>query len=125
MCVLIDEVESLTAARRAAVAGSEPADAVRAVNALLTQLDALKRRPNILVRRCLGWHSHAWGRCWRTVAMQDLDGACLHLVSIHIARPRCTCFRTSTNPFRGASFARHLHTQLSAGHAGADNIQHH
>ena len=50
MCVLIDEVESLTAARRAAVAGSEPADAVRAVNALLTQLDALKRRPNVLVR---------------------------------------------------------------------------
>ncbi|KAK9827303.1 hypothetical protein WJX81_002617 [Elliptochloris bilobata] len=49
VCVLIDEVESLTAARRAAVAGSEPADAVRAVNALLTQLDALKRRPNVLV----------------------------------------------------------------------------
>jgi len=49
--VLIDEVESLTAARRAAVAGSEPADAVRAVNAVLTQLDALKRRPNVLVRR--------------------------------------------------------------------------
>ncbi len=50
VCVLIDEVESLTAARRAAVAGSEPADAVRAVNAVLTQLDALKRRPNVLVR---------------------------------------------------------------------------
>ena len=29
MCVLIDEVESLTAARKAAVSGSEPADAVR------------------------------------------------------------------------------------------------
>lgn len=54
MCVLIDEVESLTAARKAAVSGSEPADAVRAVNALLTQLDALKRRPNVLV--CL-FHS--------------------------------------------------------------------
>ena len=54
MCVLIDEVESLTAARRAAVAGSEPADAVRAVNALLTQLDALKRRPNVLVRALAG-----------------------------------------------------------------------
>ena len=63
VCVLIDEVESLTAARRAAVAGSEPADAVRAVNALLTQLDALKRRPNVLVRRWLGLHNHAWGLC--------------------------------------------------------------
>ena len=47
--ILIDEVESLTAARKAAVAGSEPADAIRAVNALLTHLDALKRRPNVMV----------------------------------------------------------------------------
>ena len=72
VCVLIDEVESLTAARRAAVAGSEPADAVRAVNALLTQLDALKRRPNVLVRRWLGLQSHAWCMCWLTVAMSRL-----------------------------------------------------
>ena len=71
VCVLIDEVESLTAARRAAVAGSEPADAVRAINALLTQLDALKRRPNVLVRHWLGLHSHAWGMCWLTMAMQE------------------------------------------------------
>eukprot|EP00873_Tetraselmis_striata_P007007 jgi/Tetstr1/427271/TSEL_001724.t1 len=47
--VLIDEVESLTAARKAAVSGSEPSDAIRAVNALLTQLDALKSRPNVMV----------------------------------------------------------------------------
>eukprot|EP00892_Ulva_mutabilis_P010083 jgi/Ulvmu1/7447/UM036_0109.1 len=47
--VLIDEVESLTAARRAAVAGSEPSDAIRAVNALLTHLDALRSRPNVMV----------------------------------------------------------------------------
>ena len=38
MCVLLDEVESLTRARTAAVSGSEPADAIRAVNALLTQV---------------------------------------------------------------------------------------
>ena len=38
VCVLLDEVESLTRARSAAVAGSEPADAIRAVNALLTQV---------------------------------------------------------------------------------------
>jgi len=36
--VLLDEVESLTRARSAAVSGSEPADAIRAVNALLTQV---------------------------------------------------------------------------------------
>ncbi len=47
--VLIDEVESLTAARKAAVSGSEPSDAVRVVNALLTQLDGLKRYKNALI----------------------------------------------------------------------------
>lgn len=47
--VLIDEVESLTSARKAAVSGSEPVDAVRAVNALLTQLDGLKAYPNVMV----------------------------------------------------------------------------
>eukprot|EP00798_Chlamydomonas_sp_ICE-L_P005534 gene5534-4168_t len=45
--VLIDEVESLTAARKAG--GSEPTDAIRAVNALLTSLDALKAHPNVMV----------------------------------------------------------------------------
>lgn len=29
--------------------GSEPTDAIRAVNAILTQLDALKRHPNVMV----------------------------------------------------------------------------
>lgn len=48
-CVLVDEVESLATARRAALAGLEPSDAVRAVNALLTQLDQLRRHPNVLV----------------------------------------------------------------------------
>ncbi|KAJ3129297.1 Pachytene checkpoint protein 2, partial [Irineochytrium annulatum] len=49
VCVLIDEVESLTAARKAAVSGMEPSDAFRVVNALLTQLDALKRKRNVLI----------------------------------------------------------------------------
>lgn len=45
--VLVDEVESITASR----AGStgEPGDAIRVVNAVLTSLDTLKRRPNVLV----------------------------------------------------------------------------
>jgi len=49
VCVLIDEVESLTAARKASVAGSEPSDAIRSVNALLTQIDKLRERPNVLI----------------------------------------------------------------------------
>ena len=43
------QVESLTSARKAAVSGSEPADAVRAVNALLTALDSLKNFPNVML----------------------------------------------------------------------------
>lgn len=44
-----DEVESLTAARAGAMAGTEPSDALRVVNALLTQLDKLKHKKNVLV----------------------------------------------------------------------------
>ncbi|TDL29268.1 AAA-domain-containing protein [Rickenella mellea] len=47
--LLIDEVESLTAARAGAMAGTEPSDALRVVNALLTQLDKLKHKKNVLV----------------------------------------------------------------------------
>ncbi|XP_023936569.1 pachytene checkpoint protein 2 homolog [Bicyclus anynana] len=47
--VLVDEVESLAAARSAALRGLEPSDAVRAVNAVLTALDRLRRLPNALV----------------------------------------------------------------------------
>jgi SpoVK/Ycf46/Vps4 family AAA+-type ATPase len=61
-----DEVESLTAARAGAMAGTEPTDALRVrlvlstdipfssilpqvVNALLTQLDKLRHKKNVLV----------------------------------------------------------------------------
>lgn len=47
--ILIDEVESLTTARQAAASGTEPSDAVRVVNAVLTQLDRLKSRENVLI----------------------------------------------------------------------------
>ncbi|WWC85835.1 uncharacterized protein L201_000702 [Kwoniella dendrophila CBS 6074] len=47
--VMIDEVESLTAARAAAMSGTEPSDSLRVVNALLTQLDRLRTRKNVLV----------------------------------------------------------------------------
>lgn len=49
VCVLIDEVESLTAARKASMAGTEPSDAIRVVNALLTQLDQIRRFPNVII----------------------------------------------------------------------------
>lgn len=61
VCVLIDEVESLTSARKSAMSGSEPSDAIRVVNAVLTQyvpvqlyhhccrLDQLKNFKNVLV----------------------------------------------------------------------------
>ncbi len=47
--VLIDEVESLASARQSAMSGSEPSDAVRSVNALLTQIDRLQRFENVMV----------------------------------------------------------------------------
>ncbi|XP_068661249.1 pachytene checkpoint protein 2 homolog [Aristolochia californica] len=47
--VLIDEVESLAAARQAALSGSEPSDSIRVVNALLTQMDKLKSWPNVVI----------------------------------------------------------------------------
>lgn len=43
------DTSRLAGCRKSAVGGSEPTDAIRAVNALLTQLDALKRHPNVMV----------------------------------------------------------------------------
>ncbi|XP_028986042.1 pachytene checkpoint protein 2 homolog [Betta splendens] len=47
--VLIDEVESLTVARTACQAGTEPSDAIRVVNSVLTQLDQIKRHSNVVI----------------------------------------------------------------------------
>nr|XP_002741639.1 PREDICTED: pachytene checkpoint protein 2 homolog [Saccoglossus kowalevskii] len=49
ICVLIDEVESLTAARKSSMSGAEPSDAIRVVNALLTQIDQIKKHPNVII----------------------------------------------------------------------------
>ena len=43
------QVESLTSARKSAMSGNEPSDAIRVVNALLTQLDAIKSYPNVVI----------------------------------------------------------------------------
>lgn len=47
--LLIDEVESIASARNAAGRSNEPSDAIRVVNAVLTSLDRLRRRRNVLV----------------------------------------------------------------------------
>ena len=47
--VLIDEVESLTSARKNASSDRECSDSLRMVNSLLTRLDQIKRFPNVLV----------------------------------------------------------------------------
>jgi len=47
--LLIDEVESLAQCRLSAGAGNEPTDSIRAVNALLTQIDRIKRYPNVII----------------------------------------------------------------------------
>ncbi|KAH8248340.1 hypothetical protein KR032_001190 [Drosophila birchii] len=48
VCVLIDEVESLAYAR-SSMSSNEPRDAMRVVNAVLTQLDDIKASPNVLI----------------------------------------------------------------------------
>jgi AAA+ superfamily predicted ATPase len=47
--LLIDEVESIASARSLSSKSGEPGDAIRVVNAVLTSLDSLKRKSNILV----------------------------------------------------------------------------
>lgn len=47
--LLIDEVESLAGNRERAISAGEPSDMVRAANAMLTQLDQLKRFSNVYV----------------------------------------------------------------------------
>ncbi|XP_067204728.1 pachytene checkpoint protein 2 homolog isoform X3 [Linepithema humile] len=49
VCILIDEIESLAHARKLCSNGTEPSDSIRVVNALLTQLDQIKRYPNVLI----------------------------------------------------------------------------
>lgn len=46
--VLIDEIESIAYARES-VSANEPSDSLRVVNAVLTQLDQLRKYPNVLV----------------------------------------------------------------------------
>ena len=47
--LLIDEIESLASSRERVISSGEPTDTIRAVNALLTQLDKIITIPNIFV----------------------------------------------------------------------------
>lgn len=49
VCILIDEVETLAGSRQKAVAGNEVGDALRATNQLLTALDKLRYKSNVMV----------------------------------------------------------------------------
>ncbi|KAI5244153.1 hypothetical protein E4T42_07198 [Aureobasidium subglaciale] len=49
VCVLIDEIESIAASRRASTKNGECADTVRTTNQLLTALDCIRSKPNIVV----------------------------------------------------------------------------
>ncbi|KAH0813231.1 hypothetical protein GEV33_009558 [Tenebrio molitor] len=49
VCVLIDEIESLAHARNQCISGNEPSDSIRVVNAVLTQIDQIKRHSNVLI----------------------------------------------------------------------------
>ncbi|KAE8705250.1 Pachytene checkpoint protein 2-like protein [Hibiscus syriacus] len=74
-----DEVESLAAARNAALSGSEPSDSIRVVNALLTQMDKLKSAPNVIIMTtsnitaAIGWRRiYPFGMYKFTTSVADI-----------------------------------------------------
>ncbi|GME32733.1 pachytene checkpoint component pch2 [Neofusicoccum parvum] len=48
-CLMIDEVETLVSPRERSASGGEVADAMRVTNCILTALDRLRRRPNVML----------------------------------------------------------------------------
>lgn len=48
VCVLVDEVESIAFARDS-ISNNEPSDSIRVVNAVLTQLDRIRKYPNVFI----------------------------------------------------------------------------
>ncbi|KAJ1604602.1 Pch2p like AAA ATPase [Cryptosporidium canis] len=47
--IVIDEIESISTARKQSFGRNEPSDSIRVVNALLTQIDSLKKYSNTLI----------------------------------------------------------------------------
>lgn len=82
VCVLIDEVESITTARKTTI-GSDPSDAMRVVNVLLTQLDRMKTRPNVLIMATSNlpeisdrWWSCSTPDCVTLTRTSSISGSC-------------------------------------------------
>ncbi|XP_059621826.1 pachytene checkpoint protein 2 homolog isoform X2 [Phlebotomus argentipes] len=48
VCILIDEIESVAFSRNA-ISSNEPTDSIRAVNAILTQLDQIRKYSNVII----------------------------------------------------------------------------
>lgn len=49
ICVVMDEVETIASSRERSTSGSECGDGLRATNQLLTALDRLRQKPNVIV----------------------------------------------------------------------------
>lgn len=49
LCIIIDEIETLVGPRENSAFGGEVADAMRVTNGILTALDRLRHRPNVMV----------------------------------------------------------------------------
>lgn len=49
VCVLIDEIESIASSRQVSTQNGECTDTVRATNQLLTALDRIRNKPNVIV----------------------------------------------------------------------------
>ena len=77
--LLIDEVESLASSRERVMSTGEPTDSIRAVNALLTQLDRMVPIPNIFILATSNLISH-------------IDSAFLDRIDlkIHLPNPSAT-----------------------------------
>lgn len=86
VCVLIDEVESLAYAR-SAMGSNEPRDAMRVVNAVLTQLDEIKSCPNVLIL--------ATSNLAQSIDLAFLDRADIHQFIGFPAAPAITCIYKS------------------------------
>lgn len=73
-------MESLTAARKRALSGNEPSDAIRVVNAVLTQLDRLKSHKNVLVLATSNV-TGAIGTCVVLLLIEEILHSLIELIS--------------------------------------------
>ncbi len=114
VCVLMDEIESLAASRSAA-SSSEPTDAMRAVNSLLTGLDRLRHCPNVLLLAT-------------TNLTQSVDTAFLDRadVKIYIGAPcleaRCAMLHSSLNELMRVKIVRKTEETDPDGNATTNSL---